>query len=82
MPKAKKKTKGSETNSADDMTILNDRPGRVRKPNTRYFGDDFESNFDTDSATTKTQSIAKVKAQAALKPSKVKKPTKAKEPTG
>ena len=86
MPKAKKKTKGSESNS-DDTTFLkldNDRPGRVRKPNTRYFGDDFESsNFDEDSATTtKAQSIPKVKAQAALKPKKAKEPTKTKKPTG
>ena len=65
------------------LKVDNDRPGRVRKPNTRYFGDDFEnSNFDTNTATTKAQSITKVKAQAALEPKKAKKPTKTKKPTG
>ena len=87
MPKAKKKTKGSESNSADDTTFLKlDRPGRVRKPNTLYFGGDFDTNSET--YPSKAETIPNVKAQVALKPSKcktptkVKKPTKAKTPTG
>ena len=78
MPKAKKKTKGSEPNSADEPTITKlDRPGRVRKPNTLYFGGD----FDTNSETSKIQSISNVKVQRALKPTKDEKPTKVKKST-